>query len=102
MVLDGIVRYGDDTVIVLESKLSGPDHRQASNINLHGQPVAFDGGVRNISWHDILATFTDIASEERGLIAGAERISRLPISLSRFGVADSAETERWGGHCHGA
>jgi hypothetical protein len=73
-VLDGIVRYGDDTVIVLESKLSGPDHRQASNINLHGQPVAFDGGVRNISWHDILATFTDIASEERGLIAGAERI----------------------------
>jgi len=26
----------------------------------------------------------------------------LPISLSRFGVADSAEIERWGGHCHGA
>jgi len=73
-VLDGVVRYGDERVIVLESKLSGPaDDWQAGNINLHGQPVEFDG-LRKISWRDVLATFTDIADEKRALIAGAERI----------------------------
>ena len=74
-VLDGVVRYGDERVIVLESKLSGPaDDWQAGNINLHGQPVEFRDPIRKISWHDVLATFTDIADEKRALIAGAERI----------------------------
>src|ERR1700731_763746 len=74
-VLDGIIRYGDDIVVVLESKLDGPaDHRQARNINLHGQPIVFDGPIRRISWRDVLATFTDLASEGRGLISGAERM----------------------------
>ena len=74
-VLDGVVRYGDERVIVLESKLGGPaDDWQAGNINLHGQPVEFEGSIRKISWHDVLATFTDIADEKRALIAGAERI----------------------------
>ena len=60
---------------MLESKLSGPaDDWQAGNINLHGQPVEFDGPIRKISWHNVLATFTDIADEKRALIAGAERI----------------------------
>jgi hypothetical protein len=75
-VLDGIIRYGDDYVIVLESKL----HEfvagmidQASNINIHGQPIQFDGPVRNISWRDVLASFTDLADQERRLVSGAER-----------------------------
>ncbi|MFM9865095.1 MAG: hypothetical protein ACKVRO_15965 [Micropepsaceae bacterium] len=74
-VLDGIMRYGDEIVVVLESKLYGPaDDRQARNINLHGQPIAFDGQIRRISWRDVLAAFTDLANEERSLISGAEQV----------------------------
>jgi hypothetical protein len=74
-VLDGIIRYGDEIVVVLESKLDGPaDDRQARNINLHGQPIVFDGPIRRISWRDVLAAFTDLAHEGRGLISGAERM----------------------------
>lgn len=74
-VLDGIVRYGDEIVVVLESKLDGPaNDRQACNINLHGQPIQFDRPIRRISWRDVLASFTDLASEKRGLISGAERM----------------------------
>lgn len=74
-VLDGIIRYGDEMVVVLESKLDGPaDDRQARNINLHNQPILFDGHVRRISWRDVLATFTDLALEKRGLVSGAERM----------------------------
>jgi hypothetical protein len=73
-VLDGIIRYSDELVIVLESKLDGPARdRQARNINLHGQPIAFDGHVRRISWRDLLATFSDLAREDRGLTSGAEK-----------------------------
>jgi hypothetical protein len=74
-VLDGIVRYEDDIVIILESKLDGPaDDRQAHNINLHGRPIVFDGPLRRISWQDVLAAFTDLAQEERRLISGGERM----------------------------
>ena len=74
-VLDGVIRYGDDYVIVLESKLreSAGGHHQASNINFHGQPIQFDGPVRNISWRDVLASFTDLADQGRQLVSGAER-----------------------------
>lgn len=80
MVLDGIVRYDNDLVIVMESKLDGPANAdQAININLHGQPVrfdgtGFDGKVRPISWRAILSAFDDLADEERALTGGAERI----------------------------
>src|SRR5262249_4364370 len=73
-VLDGIIRYGDDYVIVLESKLHEfvPGMMdQASNINIHGQPIQFDGPVRIISWRDVLASFTDLADQERRLVSGA-------------------------------
>src|SRR5208337_192283 len=46
-VLDGVVRYGDDRVIVLESKLTeGASEYQAVNINLNGQPVKFERAAR--------------------------------------------------------
>jgi hypothetical protein len=75
-ILDGIIRYGDDIVVVLESKLDGPaDDWQATYINLHGQPIDFHGRpIRKISWRNVLARFTDLANEERGLISGAERM----------------------------
>jgi hypothetical protein len=73
-VLDGIIRYGDDLVIVIESKLhEAADDRQARDINLHGQPIQFDGAVKKISWRDVLACFTDLADEKRSLTSGAER-----------------------------
>jgi hypothetical protein len=73
-VLDGIIRYGNDIVVVLESKLDGPaDDHQARNINLHGQPIFFDDQIRRISWRDVLANFTDLADEKRSLVSGAER-----------------------------
>jgi hypothetical protein len=73
-VLDGIIRYGNDIVIVLESKLDGPpDDHQARNINLHGQPIFFDDQIRRISWRDVLACFTDLVDEQRSLVSGAER-----------------------------
>jgi hypothetical protein len=74
-ILDGIIRYGDEIVIVLESKLDGPaDERQAGHINLHGQPVAFHDPIRKISWRDVVGTFTDLADEKRGLISAAEQV----------------------------
>jgi hypothetical protein len=56
-VLDGVVRYGDDAVIVLESKIKVGlvDNSQAININLGGQPIQFDDPVQNISWREVLA-----------------------------------------------
>ena len=73
-VLDGIVRYGDDLVIVLESKLQEMvDDNQARNINLYGQPITLDSPLRKISWRNVLASFTDLADQNRGLISGAER-----------------------------
>jgi hypothetical protein len=73
-VLDGIIQYGNEKVIVLESKLYGPaDQRQAGHINLHGQPVAFHGRIREITWRNVLGTFADLADEKRGLISGAEQ-----------------------------
>ncbi len=74
-VLDGIVRYDNDLVIVMESKLDGPVHDlQARYINLHEQPVHFDDNVCSISWRDILSAFEDLADEKRALTGGAERI----------------------------
>ncbi len=44
-VLDGIVRYGDELLIVIEAKLDGPvATRQAQDINVHGADVRFVGG----------------------------------------------------------
>jgi hypothetical protein len=75
MVLDAIVRYDNDLVIVMESKLDGPgDPRQAEEINLHGQPVHFDPKVCRISWRDVLSDFDALADDERAVTAGAERI----------------------------
>lgn len=73
-VLDGIIRYGDELVIVLESKLhESPDDSQARNINLYGQPIKFEASVRPISWRDVLDNFTDLADQKRSLVSGAER-----------------------------
>ena len=72
-VLDGIIRYGDELVIVLKSEpTSLPDDSQARNINLYGQPIN-QTAVRPIFWRDVLDNFIDLADQKRSLVSGAER-----------------------------
>lgn len=72
-VLDGVIRFGDDLVIIVESKIgwSGLTD-QPHQINLHGAPVRFDGPPISVRWQDVLAMLYDLV--ERELVAGAERL----------------------------
>jgi hypothetical protein len=70
-VLDGIVRYGDELLIIVETKLDGPvATRQAQELNVHGAPVRFDRPVY-VSWRDLLEAWSDLVDRE--VVAGAER-----------------------------
>ena len=70
-VLDGIIRYGDSLVVVIESKLGGRVRtQQHEQINLYGQPVKFGKPVV-VRWDVLLAAFGDLVAKE--LVAGAER-----------------------------
>jgi hypothetical protein len=71
-VLDGIVSYGDELLIVIETKLDGPvATRQAQDLNVHGAHVRFDGDLHPVSWRDLLAAWYDLIESE--VVAGAER-----------------------------
>lgn len=70
-VLDAIITYGSELVVVVENKISwcGPTD-QPHLINLHGSPVKFQEQPRSVSWQDLLAMLSDLV--ERDLVAGAE------------------------------
>jgi hypothetical protein len=71
-VLDGIVRYGDELLIVVETKLDGPvATRQAQDLNVHGAHVRFAGNVHTVSWRELLAGWSDLVESE--VVAGSER-----------------------------
>jgi hypothetical protein len=71
--LDGIVRYGDELLIVIETKLDGPvATRQAQTLNLHDAQVRFDGAVQSVSWRDLLAAWSGLVQSE--MVAGTERM----------------------------
>ena len=71
-VLDGIVRYGDELLIVIETKLDGSvATNQARDLNIHGAHVRFDGEVHTVSWRDLLAAWSDLVESE--VVVGAER-----------------------------
>lgn len=71
-VLDGIVRYGDELVIVIETKLSGRvPTRQAQYLNVHGADVRFAEGVKTVSWRELLAAWCDLIGSE--VVTGTER-----------------------------
>lgn len=71
-VLDGIVRYGDELLIVIETKLDGPVATgQAQNLNLHGAHVSFDGGVQPVNWRELLAAWSELI--ESDVVTIAER-----------------------------
>jgi hypothetical protein len=71
-VLDGIIRYGDELLIVIETKLDGPvTTRQARYLNVHGAAVHFADEVRTVLWRDVLSAWHDLAESE--FVAGTER-----------------------------
>jgi hypothetical protein len=72
-VLDGIVTYGNDLVVVIENKIAwGGVTEQPHRINLHGSPIIFDDKPRSVTWQTFLGTLADLI--ERDLVAGAERL----------------------------
>lgn len=72
-VLDAIITYGTDLVIVIENKISWCGHtEQPSRINLHGAPVKFDEQPRSVQWQDVLGALADLI--ERDLVFGAEKL----------------------------
>jgi len=71
-VLDGLVRYGDALLIVIETKLAGrASSYQAQYLNVHGAQVQFDGSVRTVDWREFLAVLAGLVEAE--VVAGAER-----------------------------
>jgi hypothetical protein len=71
---DGVIRYGDQLVVVIESKLDeGADPWQASQINLGDLGSHYDlrGRGRAITWHGLFERWQQL--DENDLLAHAER-----------------------------
>jgi hypothetical protein len=72
-VLDGIINYGNDLVIVIENKTEvGVPPVQPCHINLHGTSIVFDRKPRLVRWQELLGVLIDLV--ERDLVTGAERM----------------------------
>lgn len=72
-ILDAIISYGSDLVVVIENKISWcGSTEQPHRINLHGAPVKFEEQPRSVRWQDVLAMLSDLV--ERDLVYGAERL----------------------------
>lgn len=72
-VLDAVISYGGDLVVVIENKIGWCDPtEQPHRINLHGAPVTFDAQPRSVPWQEVLGTLSDLV--ERDLVHGAERL----------------------------
>ena len=72
-VLDGIVTYGSDLVVVIENKIGwGGVTEQPHRINLHGSPVEFDETPCSVSWQQLLEVLSRLV--ERELVSGTERL----------------------------
>lgn len=72
-ILDGIVTYGTDLVVVIENKISwGGVTKQPHQINLHGSPVKFEKEPVSVAWQQLLEVLSDLI--ERDLVSGAEHL----------------------------
>jgi hypothetical protein len=73
-VLDAIVDYGGELLVVVENKVADADARQALNINTsgsyvrvaHGQPLVV------VRWRDLLVDFMALRDPELQLVSAAE------------------------------
>jgi hypothetical protein len=73
-VLDAVVDYGGELLVVIENKVAEADDRQAREINLQGGRIRLTEGQELVIvlWRDMLEAF--IALRERNLVAGAEAL----------------------------
>lgn len=72
-VLDAIISYGDDLVMVIENKIGwSKPTQQPYQVNVHGMPVSFDQAPRSVQWQGVLEALADLV--ERDLVHGAERL----------------------------
>ncbi|MGA8745425.1 MAG: hypothetical protein WB507_06150 [Solirubrobacterales bacterium] len=70
--LDGVLRFGDELVIVIESKIVGEaSSEQAQLLRLRGLDVE-ETRVIALGWHELLGDWWGLL--ERGLLAPAERV----------------------------
>lgn len=71
-VLDAIIDYGGEVIVVIENKVFEADDEQARNINLHGAGVQIVDGqpVVVVLWREFIEAL--MALRERGLVAGTE------------------------------
>src|ERR1039458_6110262 len=72
-VLDAIITYPGELVVVVENKIAADRNWQAANINITGVAVDIGAGQKptTVLWPDLLADFNAIL--ERQLVGGAER-----------------------------
>jgi len=71
-VLDAIIDYGGEVVVVVENKVAEADDWQSLRLNLGGERVRLDTDQALVSWRAVLEAL--IRLPERGLIAGGERL----------------------------
>ncbi len=71
-VLDAIIDYGGELLVVVENKIAEAGDFQARNLNVTGARVRIAEGQEAVVvlWRDVLEVF--IALRERALVAGAE------------------------------
>jgi hypothetical protein len=71
-VFDGVVRYGEDLVFVIESKLDGRfDERQAREITVGETAWRVDPVRARLRWREVIAAWRDLLV--RDLVSGTER-----------------------------
>jgi hypothetical protein len=71
-VLDAVIDYDGEVLIVVENKVAEDDLRQARELNVTGATIHLEDGqeVVVVVWRDVLEAF--IALRERNLVAGTE------------------------------
>ncbi len=71
--LDGVLRFGDELVVVIESKIvAGAPTDQATLLRLRGVEVQEPPKVAHLGWHELLEDWWALL--ERGLLGPAERV----------------------------
>lgn len=71
-VLDAVIDYGGELLVVVENKVAEDEDRQARELNVTGARLRLADGqeIAVVLWRDVLEAF--IALRERNLVAGAE------------------------------
>lgn len=72
-VLDAVIEYGEELVVVIENKVAEASDVQARELNIDGAGVQLVAGQERqvVTWPQVIADITGIV--ERGLVGGTER-----------------------------